>query len=537
MIAKLRLDIITAFLLCWVTFTINAEKIKESEVLRWPGGAKAAICLTFDDNLLSQLNFAIPKMEKYGYRGTFFIVAQWIDDQAKWDGCAERWKKIYGMGHEIGCHSYSHNYLSRIDSPTLSKQTSYAKEVIERWIGKDNCQLFRFPWGNSNEKSRNAVAKVFPLNAVDLHKYAKVYFTGATSPKAIIKKFDQAIADSGIAITVHHGVGKDFVRITEDGFDEVLEYLAKKGKDAWIAPQGQVIKYAVERSTCKVTFDDSTITISLPASLDSKIFNQPLWIRTPVSKNCKFARIISGKRFTIVKTSIDSTGAAHVVYPVMPDGQKIQIVEMTEFNKNSLIVENKTEISFNDKSDLTRWKIVDGEWNIADGVLVSGKKTSKLILEKKLKDFRVTGKFRSISNGKQRIYYSSAGFYIRSEECLPGANNGKYYCLENHSSLSDFRPNRILLWDQKTSRDATKIRMYCPDKLLSTFECNLPVDTWHNFELIVIGNKMEYKVDGKAVMISDEVQRKSGNFGLVNSGTKAEFDNITITELKQIKKR
>lgn len=234
---KLKLDIITVFLLCCLAFTINAGGIKESEVLKWPRGAKAAICLTFDDNLLSQLNFAIPKMEKYGYRGTFYIVAQWIDDQAKWEGCAKRWKKVYGMGHEIGCHSYSHNYLSRIDSPTLSKQTSYAKEVIERWIGKGNCQLFRFPWGDSNKKSRNVVVKTFPLNAINLRKYAKVYFTGATSSKAIIKKIDQAIANSGIAITVYHGVGKDFVRITEDGFEEVLEYLNQKIKIFGLLPK------------------------------------------------------------------------------------------------------------------------------------------------------------------------------------------------------------------------------------------------------------------------------------------------------------
>ena len=39
----------------------------------WPNGARAAVSLGYDDAIDSQLDHAIPTLDKYGVKGTFFL--------------------------------------------------------------------------------------------------------------------------------------------------------------------------------------------------------------------------------------------------------------------------------------------------------------------------------------------------------------------------------------------------------------------------------------------------------------------------------
>ena len=41
--------------------------------MAWPKGKVAAIVLTYDDALRSQLDFAIPQLDAAGFKGTFFL--------------------------------------------------------------------------------------------------------------------------------------------------------------------------------------------------------------------------------------------------------------------------------------------------------------------------------------------------------------------------------------------------------------------------------------------------------------------------------
>lgn len=515
------------FAIVSISFSVETKQIGKTEILRWHKGCKAAISLTFDDNLLSQLDFAIPQLEKYGFRGTFYIVAQWLDDQAKWDGNAERWHQAHLKGHEIGCHSYSHKYLTWLDSNQLFEQTRYAKSVIERIIGNGNCQIFRQPWGDSNKKVDSILSTIFPLNAIDIEKINQVCLIGATQAKEILQEFNKTISDSGFAVTIHHGVGKDILRISESDFIEVMEFL-KNHNEVWVAPHGSVIKYSIERDSCKLKVD-SLVRVSTPISLIPSIYNEPLWLKTMVSKKCEFVQVFSKTGSNLLRPITDTTGT-YIVYALSPN-DTAKLKEFTPFDEKKLKFRNTMVLSLKDSSSLKNWKKIDGDWSIVDGSLTSGESTSKLIWEKELTDFKVAGKVRSVSNNKTRSSFSIAGFYIRSEECLTGENNGKYYEIDNHSSISDFRPNRILLWDQETSRDASKTPYYWPDQLSGTFECDLSIDKWHNFEICVIGNKLVYKVDGKVTMISEQINRKSGKFGIYSRGTSANFKDITISEL------
>ena len=71
----------------------------------WRDNTKAAISLSFDDGMNAHLKTAIPLLEKYNFRGTFYITASGEDDGQK---ALARFRPAFESGHEIGNHSIHH---------------------------------------------------------------------------------------------------------------------------------------------------------------------------------------------------------------------------------------------------------------------------------------------------------------------------------------------------------------------------------------------------------------------------------------------
>src|SRR5688500_3044760 len=71
------------------------------EIARWSGFRNAAVSYTFDDNCSNQVAIAIPALNTYGFKGTFFLVTNWGPN---WTG----YKSAATNGHEIASHTASH---------------------------------------------------------------------------------------------------------------------------------------------------------------------------------------------------------------------------------------------------------------------------------------------------------------------------------------------------------------------------------------------------------------------------------------------
>ena len=76
----------------------NKQKFK------WPDGKVAAVSLTYEDGLESQLINAIPQLDKFGFKGTFFPSTNGLSNPE----FINNWKKAVLNGHEIGCHTVFH---------------------------------------------------------------------------------------------------------------------------------------------------------------------------------------------------------------------------------------------------------------------------------------------------------------------------------------------------------------------------------------------------------------------------------------------
>lgn len=82
-------------------------------------------------------------MEKEGVKCTFFMVEFWAKKHPDYV------KKIYDAGHEIGTHSSTHPYMSKLSEQAIIKELSSSKKVIEDITG-NKVIVFRPPYGDYN---------------------------------------------------------------------------------------------------------------------------------------------------------------------------------------------------------------------------------------------------------------------------------------------------------------------------------------------------------------------------------------------------
>ena len=74
-------------------------------------------------------------------RATFFTVQFWAEEHADY------LKKISDAGHEIGTHSATHSYMSRLSETEIRSELTSSSEAISKVTGK-SVELFRPPYGD-----------------------------------------------------------------------------------------------------------------------------------------------------------------------------------------------------------------------------------------------------------------------------------------------------------------------------------------------------------------------------------------------------
>ena len=68
----------------------------------WPGGKRGAVSLTYDDGLASQLDLAVPALDRFGFKATFFLTYDNIKPRLR------DWARLARAGHELANHTVTH---------------------------------------------------------------------------------------------------------------------------------------------------------------------------------------------------------------------------------------------------------------------------------------------------------------------------------------------------------------------------------------------------------------------------------------------
>ena len=83
-------------------------------------------------------------MQKNGVRCTFFAVQFWVEKYPEYA------QKIVDAGHELGTHSRTHSYMSKLSEAEIKDELKTSAEAIERATGQKT-NLFRAPYGDYDD--------------------------------------------------------------------------------------------------------------------------------------------------------------------------------------------------------------------------------------------------------------------------------------------------------------------------------------------------------------------------------------------------
>src|SRR5688572_1244523 len=102
--AQLKLITICVFGVIFNLMRMTCHGQSSGHEFKWPGGAQAALCLTYDDGLPSHIYTVATMLNRYTFKGTFFptLAASSINNDL------DKWKSLARDGHELGNHTIYH---------------------------------------------------------------------------------------------------------------------------------------------------------------------------------------------------------------------------------------------------------------------------------------------------------------------------------------------------------------------------------------------------------------------------------------------
>jgi peptidoglycan/xylan/chitin deacetylase (PgdA/CDA1 family) len=117
--------------------------------------------LTFDDTRLEQYTIAAPEMEKYGFRGVFFVMTIPIGRPNYMN--SEQIKELSDKGHVIGSHTWDHHNVKQLKGNDWIAQIEKPNQRLLAITGKP-VTYFAYPFGVWNDTAVTEIKK-YPFKA------------------------------------------------------------------------------------------------------------------------------------------------------------------------------------------------------------------------------------------------------------------------------------------------------------------------------------------------------------------------------------
>ena len=110
----------------------GSDSLQKRSGFQWPTGKKMAISLTFDDARLSQPDYGIPLLDKYGVKATFYISEDNLLRRV------DSWETAVRNGHEVGNHSVLHPCSGNFVWSRNKALENYTPEAMKRELDSAN---------------------------------------------------------------------------------------------------------------------------------------------------------------------------------------------------------------------------------------------------------------------------------------------------------------------------------------------------------------------------------------------------------------
>jgi peptidoglycan/xylan/chitin deacetylase (PgdA/CDA1 family) len=228
----------------------------------WPAGCQGAVSLTFDDGLASQLELAIPLLNRYGLQATFYVQPrdQYREQLLPWRAAAQ-------AGHEIGNHTISHpcskNFalISENQRPALEEMgldeieaeiveagrrireiipeqpaTSFGYTCYQPFVGRGPTRQSYVP-----VVARHCVAGRGKGERPNDPRHCDLWYLWSTpcermTGAQLVGLAEQAPVQGRWTILTFHGINDGHLLVSSGDLEELCAYLARQRERIWCAP-------------------------------------------------------------------------------------------------------------------------------------------------------------------------------------------------------------------------------------------------------------------------------------------------------------
>jgi peptidoglycan-N-acetylglucosamine deacetylase len=254
-------DIISAVLF-FIVVNLVSESLQAQ--LKWPGNAKAAVCFTYDDGLDCHLDVAVPQLDEYGFKGTFYITG---NSQSLYKRMDE-WRQIARNGHELGNHSLFHpcdgqrfewvkpEYdLNNYTLNRLINELQTANSLLKAIDGNEQ-RTYAYTCGDYIAGGDDFSGKIqplfsaargagpFPETMEGYNLFNTPSWMVEDNPAEEMIAYVEAAREKGtVAVFMFHSVGGGYLNVDAGEHRKLLEYLSRHRDDYFVGTFMEVMDY------------------------------------------------------------------------------------------------------------------------------------------------------------------------------------------------------------------------------------------------------------------------------------------------------
>ncbi|HUU27894.1 MAG TPA: polysaccharide deacetylase family protein [archaeon] len=257
------------------------EACLAGEGFTWPNGARAAVCLTYDDGLDMHLDNAVPDLDAVNLKGSFYVTGNSSSLARRMDD----WRAVVRNGHEIGNHTCFHpcnrhrdngdvfewvtpeQNLENYNIPRIVSELQVANTLLYALDGKKERTLAYTCYDHTVADGQDFIDQIKPfflaaraghpfggeivedMQTVDLYLVPGFEVVSNTAEE-LIDFVNQAVKAGTMAVITFHGVGTTGDRYADLNIErqehrKLLAYLAKNRDKIWTDTFIKVMKHVI----------------------------------------------------------------------------------------------------------------------------------------------------------------------------------------------------------------------------------------------------------------------------------------------------
>jgi len=237
----------------------------------WPHGERAAVSLSYDDAIDSQLDHAIPALDRRGLKASFYMTLSSPTLVRR----LPEWRAAAASGHELGNHTLFHqcsrkvpghewvtpeNDLDTTPVAQLAAQVRVGNAMLHAIDGRSE-RTFTVPCGDLLAGGhpylpairgefvaiKSGEGGVLPdMLTVDPYS-VPVLAPSDVSGEYLIAQVKAAQAHGTMINFTFHGIGGDYLSISNQAHEQLLDYLAANRAQVWTAPFIELMKHVKQQ--------------------------------------------------------------------------------------------------------------------------------------------------------------------------------------------------------------------------------------------------------------------------------------------------